>query len=210
MTALVERQELVSVRVDDVELVAKVVADRSRARALLDALPLQRLSQAGIAELCNAGLDRDEALRLQAALELGRRAVDEPLQRGAPMRSRRDVVARLRGRLSTLEHEELHVLGLDGAHRLVVHAVAAVGAINVVYTQAREVFRPLIREGAVAAILVHNHPSGSIAPSESDIELTLRVAQAGVLIGITLLDHVVLARGRSFSFAEAKLMPEVA
>jgi DNA repair protein RadC len=191
---------------DSPSLLAELLCNDARARALLDAVPLPRLLHMGVDELRAAGLDEREAARLRAALELGRRAVDAPLERGAPIRNARDVADRLRGRLLPLEHEELHVLGLDGANRLVVHAVAAAGAVNQVYASARDVFRPLLREAAVGAILVHNHPSGLPAPSEADLELTVKLAEAGALLGLQLLDHVVLARGGVYSFAENGLL----
>jgi DNA repair protein RadC len=186
----------------DVALLDQIVPN---ARSLLEAMPLPRLLHAGVDELRRAGLDEVAAARLRAALELGRRAVDVPLARGAPITSPRDVVSRLRGRLAPLEHEELHVLGLDSANRLLVHAVAGTGAVNQVFATARDVFRPLVRESAAAFILVHNHPSGVREPSASDVELTARLAEAGALLGVPLFDHVIVARGTSFSFVENDL-----
>jgi DNA repair protein RadC len=88
-----------------------------------------------------------------------------------------------------------------------VHFVPAAGSSNVVHVCPRAVFRPLLREGAHAAIVVHNHPSGAAQPSEADHALTRRLAEAGALVDIALLDHVVLARAGSFSFAEARALP---
>ncbi len=192
---------------NDVQLVSLVIADKlsaKRAARLLSVLGgPSGLMRAGVFELRQVGeLSPLEASRLKAALELGRRAVDLPLERGESITCAADVHARLRGRLGALEHEELHVLGLDSQNRALCHFVVATGSINQVSVQAREVFRPLVREGASAAIVVHNHPSGSVQPSDADGELTVRLQQAGALVGITLTDHVIVTRGGFYSFAE--------
>lgn len=191
----------------DEALLACLLVDGARAAPLLEAFPLARLCVAGRAELTAHGLDERDAVRLRAALELGRRAVDLPLQRGASMRCSTDVAMHLRARLASLEQEELHVLGVDTQNRLVVHAVAATGQLNLVYVRPADVFRPLVREAAAGAIVVHNHPSGDHAPSGSDVDLTHRLADVGRLTGIPLIDHVVLGREGHFSFAHHGLIP---
>jgi DNA repair protein RadC len=133
--------------------------------------------------------------------------VGRAVERGTPIQTAAQVEDCLRARLVDLEHEELHVLGLDTHNRVLTHFVAAVGTLNQVYACPRDVFRPLVREAAHRAIVVHNHPSGDSLPSEGDDELTARLAEAGELMGIDLLDHVVLARAGPFSFAEAGRLP---
>ncbi|HZS36112.1 MAG TPA: DNA repair protein RadC [Polyangia bacterium] len=161
------------------------------------------LAKAGMGDLCGlANLSLQRACRLKAAIELGRRALDEPLDRGAPMSTPEQVAARMRGLLAGLEREEMHVLGIDNLNRLVTHFVAAVGSINRVHVSPRDVFRALLREGAQALILVHNHPSGAPEPSASDRELTDVFARAGRQLGVPLLDHIILARDGHYSFAD--------
>jgi DNA repair protein RadC len=164
---------------------------------------IDRIERAGLAELVELGLSPSTVLRLKAAFAIGRRVVNAPIERGSAILGPEDVEARLRGRLVGLEREELHVLGLDAMNRLLLHFVAGVGAMNQVYASPRDVFRPLVREGALGVIVVHNHPSGSAQPSPSDDELTVQLREAGRLIGISLFDHVVLARDGRYSFAEA-------
>jgi DNA repair protein RadC len=101
-----------------------------------------------------------------------------------------------------LEQEEFHVLGLDGRKRVVVHSIAAIGGCNVVYIDPRDVFRGLVRGAVDSAIVAHNHPSGSPEPSATDVDLTRRLADAGALLGIELVDHVVIGREGYFSFAQ--------
>ncbi len=189
--------------VSDLDLLTLLVGEVDRARRLLEQFGnLPALLEAGVSELRSAGLSGAIASRLKAALELGRRAVDLPLERGDPIRTADDVDARLRGRLVVLPQEELHVLGLDTHGRVQLHFVAGVGTVNQVFVSPRDVFRPLVRESAHAAIVVHNHPSGFCQPSESDRLLTAQLVEAGASLGIPLVDHIVLAREGRYSFAE--------
>jgi DNA repair protein RadC len=170
------------------------------ARLLVDMGGLIALSRCGVRQLADA-TDRVLACRLQAAMELGRRAVDQPLDRGPPIRSAADVWERMRGRLAGEEREELHVLGLDAHNRVQQHFIAGLGTVHQVQVDPRDVFRPLVREAAHSAIVVHNHPTGEPTPSPADAELTTRLAAAGKLVGVQLLDHVVVARSGYFSFS---------
>ena len=110
----------------------------------------------------------------------------------------------LRPELAMAAVEELHVLGLDARNRLLRRAVVARGGVNQVSVSAREVFRPLVAAGAARAIVAHNHPSGCSAPSTEDRMLTARLAVAGDLLGIPLVDHLVIARDGYYSFAEQR------
>jgi DNA repair protein RadC len=163
------------------------------ARLLVETGGLDRLPRWGLRELADL-TDRRLACRIQAALELGRRSVDLPLDRGDPIRRAGDVWRRLRGRLVGQEREELHVLGLDAQNRVQQHFIAGVGTVHQVPVDPRDVFRPLVREAAHSAIVVHNHPSGDPTPSASDADLTARLVAAGALLGVQLLDHIVVAR----------------
>jgi DNA repair protein RadC len=90
--------------------------------------------------------------------------------------------------------EELHVLTLNGYHRVIRSHQVTVGLLNMTQAHPREVFRPAILDAAASIILVHNHPSGNPKPSVEDLKVTEEVESAGKLIGIKLLDHIVLAR----------------
>jgi DNA repair protein RadC len=173
------------------------------ARLLVEGGGLVGLVRAGLHELTVHTGRRPLACRLQAALELGRRAVDGTIDRGEPIASAGDVYKMMRARLAPLEREELHVLGLDTRNRVIVHFVAGLGTVHQVQVDPRDVFRPLVREAAHSAIVVHNHPSGEPTPSAADAELTARLTAAGELVGVRLLDHVVVARGGYFAFAES-------
>ena len=98
--------------------------------------------------------------------------------------------------------EEFYVLTLDGAHRVIRTHSITVGLANSTQVHPREVFRPAIVDAAIAIIALHNHPSGDSKPSPADQEVTKRLAEAGKLLGIPLLDHIILAREGSLSLRE--------
>jgi DNA repair protein RadC len=195
----------------DAELLAVLLGSELEiaARLLAQAGGLVGLSRAGIQAVADS-TSRAQACRIQAAFELGRRAVDEPLHREDAIQCAADVYRRLRGRLAAQEREELHVLGLDSHNRVIHHFVAGLGTVHQVQVDPRDVFRPLVREAAHSAIVVHNHPSGEPAPSDADAELTTRLRAAGELVGVRLLDHVIVARGGYFAFSnrESLITPE--
>lgn len=187
----------------DAELLA-LALDRSLMTA---ALLLSRfggvagVARAPLAELEGARVSRRRARQLHAALELGRRSLTPPLARAQSLANAELVARYMQPRLALREQEELHVLGLDVRQRLIIEFVAAVGNVAEVYVDPRDVFRPLVRENASAAVVVHNHPSGEAAPSDSDRALTRELAAAGSIIGVRLVDHVIVARAGSYSFA---------
>jgi DNA repair protein RadC len=188
----------------DVELVARLL---ERADGVLAA---QRLLDAagGVAGLDGAlradaaALRPREAARLRAALELGRRASAVPLVPGAPVRDAAAVFAHFRGRLPQLDREVFYVLLLDGKNRVRGEVRISEGSLTAALVHPREVFAPAIRDAAAALILVHNHPSGDPTPSAEDAAITHRLRQVGELVGIRILDHVVVGRGRWASMAE--------
>lgn len=196
---------------DEAGLVAAVLGGpraEPRARELLLSFSgLAGLARAGLAELVRAGLSPALARRLRASLELGRRSVGSAPRLGETISSARDVDARLRARMVDLEQEELHVLGLDVRNRVVCEFVAGIGTQHQIFITPRDVYRRLVREAAHGAVIAHNHPSGDPRPSECDVALTTLLHEAGALVGVELVDHVVLAREGRYSFAEAGRWP---
>jgi len=139
---------------------------------------------------------------LRAALELGRRATAAPLPAKSHVRDASAVYAHFRGRLPQLEREVFYVLLLDGKNRVQGEVRVSEGSLTAALVHPREVFAPAIRAAAAALVLVHNHPSGDPTPSAEDLAITQRLRQAGELVGIRVLDHVVIGRGRWASMAE--------
>ena len=140
--------------------------------------------------------------RVAAAFALARRlatqgGLDRPAIRGPA-----DVQAVLGPQLRGELRESFHVLLLDGKHRLRGQHVVSIGSLSTSIVHPREVFRPAVRAGAAAILCAHNHPSGDPEPSQEDLAVTQRLEQAGKLLGIPLLDHVVLGEGRWISLRE--------
>lgn len=159
------------------------------------------LARASLDELAAARVPARRARRLHAALELGRRSIVESLQRGVALTDVGQAERYMRARLATRAQEELHVIGLDVRQRVLVEFIAAIGGLAEVPIDARDVFRPLLLENAHAAIVVHNHPSGAMSPSDADVMLTRRLATAGDVVGVKLIDHIIVARDGAYSFA---------
>jgi DNA repair protein RadC len=113
------------------------------------------------------------------------------------------VFAHVRGRLAALCHEEFLVLLLDAKHRKLREVRVSQGSLTAAIVHPREVFAPAIHEAAAAVILVHNHPSGDPSPSPEDLSLTRRLREAGTILGIEVLDHVIVGANAYYSFAEA-------
>ncbi len=124
-----------------------------------------------------------------------------------PLTSNGQAVADLCADLADIEDREVFaVLMLDGKNRLAAREVVSVGTLTSSLVHPRHVFRPAVLANAAAIVCVHNHPSGDPEPSAEDIECTRRLAQAGRLLGIPLLDHVVLGAGRHVSLRERGLV----
>ncbi len=149
------------------------------------------------------GVGPAKAMRLAAALELGRRSLVRSLGESRPLIDCFEaVVAWARPRLAALDHEEVWLLCLDGRSGLKASCRVAQGGLHGCALTARDVLSPAVRHAAAAILLIHNHPSGDPEPSPDDIAMTAHVAKCAQLIGIPLLDHVVVARSGARSILE--------
>jgi DNA repair protein RadC len=188
----------------DAELVALLIgtgvagenALESSQRILGEVGGLDRLAAAGLGALTGVpGLGAAKASRIMAAVELGLRIVERRAE--APQRAfcrSEDIWETYRTRFGALRQEVFLVVGLNNRNEALREEVVAKGTINECVVSPREVFRPMIAEAAARIVALHNHPSGDPAPSPQDVALTRRLVDAGALIGIPLLDHVVIGR----------------
>ena len=169
-----------------------------KANRLLDggnAAVLKRMTGHKIAQV----LGEDSALRVLASLELGQRALRG---KGRRVLSSPKHVFSYANSYATAEKEHFLAIHLSTRHVPVLLEVVSIGTLNASLVHPREVFRRAIRESSANLILVHNHPSGDPTPSADDIEITTRLLRVGELVGIEVLDHVILAGERYFSFRE--------
>jgi DNA repair protein RadC len=152
------------------------------------------------------GVGQAKAVRLAAAMELGRRALCEAVERRPAIMSFQEVRAWAEPRLVPLEHEELWLLCLDGQNALKSWRCVALGGLSGCALSVRDVLGHALRDNASAIVLVHNHPSGCPEPSADDVHMTEQLARACRVVGTPLLDHVVVARGGAVSLFERGLV----
>jgi DNA repair protein RadC len=152
------------------------------------------------------GLGRAKATRLLAALELGARLVGEPQESAPAFHTAEDVARHLLARYAARATETFGVLALDARHRLRHETTISIGSLTSSIVHPREVFREAIAARAAALIVFHNHPSGDPEPSDEDIALTRRLASAGGVMGIELLDHIILGAGRFVSLKQRGIL----
>ncbi len=161
---------------------------------------------AGIRELAQVnGLGIVKAIRIKAAMELGKRLI-APRNYEESIDSPRMVWECIVGDIACSRQEEFWVIILDNKNRLIKKTRISIGTISEALVHPREVFRDAIREAASSVIIAHNHPSGVLKPSVNDIEITKRIAHAGTIVGIQLLDHVIVTDNDYLSLRETDEM----
>ena len=161
---------------------------------------LARVDFAGAAAL--AGLSERTRDRLGAAFELARRRARQAATRDLAIGGAEDVAAYADPWMRDEPVEVFRVLMLDARHRVMAFPEVSRGSLTSSLVHPREVFRPAIAVGSAAVIVVHNHPSGESKPSPEDDAVTRRLVDAGVLLGIPVLDHVIIGDGEHRSYAQ--------
>lgn len=145
------------------------------------------------------GLGKAKAAKVKAALEIGRRvsmlAEEDRPRVGSP----EDIVLMLGVELAAKEQEELHVVLLDTKHHILSTTHVYTGSVSSITVRMADIFKAAVRHNASALALVHNHPSGDPAPSSADIQMTRDAVQAGNLLEINVIDHVIIGRGKHVS-----------
>jgi DNA repair protein RadC len=149
-----------------------------------------------------AGIGRAKAAQIVAALELGRRMLGHAPAARVRLGTPADAAAYLLPAYGARPVEQFGVVLLDAKHRVLKTTVLAVGTLNSTVVEPRDVYREAMLGTAAAIVAFHNHPSGDPTPSADDVELTKRLAAAGALLGIDLLDHIVLGDVRYCSLRE--------
>lgn len=174
--------------------------------ALLTEFQLAGLARASVDEICQVrGCGPAKATQIKAALELGRRLVTVAPGDMRQLTSPADAAAVLQSDMSLLEQEHLRVVLLNiKNHMLAVHEVYK-GSVNASLVRVAEVFREPVRRNCPAIIVAHNHPSGDPTPSAEDIRITRRMVEAGRLLDIDVLDHLIIGRQSWISLRERGL-----
>ena len=151
------------------------------------------------------GIGPSQAARIKAALELGRRLMSYPDKHRPQVRSPADAAQLLMAEMSLLEQEHLRLVLLDTKNFVLGIPNVYVGSLNTTLIRIGELFRYALKENCAALIIVHNHPSGDPTPSPEDVIVTRKIVEAGQMLDIEVLDHLIIGRGRFVSLKERGL-----
>jgi len=163
---------------------------------------VKNISQASLEELSAIkGMGTAKASQLKAAFELARRK-EENNREQISVKSHQDVIKLVRQKLKDKKKEHFLILCLDTRNNLIKISNISTGTLDANLVHPREVFKEAIQSLSSSIILVHNHPSGNPEPSDADIDITKRILETGKAVGIDILDHIIIANNRSFSFKE--------
>jgi DNA repair protein RadC len=200
----------------DNELLALVLGSGSRAQDVLKLSNvvleqcggLHGLTRAAAADLRRIrGVGGARAAQVLAAVELGRRTLVRTHADRPQLNTPRQLASYLLPQHGSSPVEQFGIVLLDTKHRLLQIKLVSTGSLDSTVAHPREVFREAIAGRAAAIVLFHNHPSGDPRPSEDDLALTAQLVDAGQVVGIDVLDHLILADQRYYSFMEAGQLP---
>ena len=164
---------------------------------------LHLFSRMGIKELCTVkGVGEAKAVTILAALELGRRRKELEKRRIEKITSSQQVYSNMRQHLQDLMHEEFWVILLNRANEIIKILRISTGGMSGTVADGKMIFRQALEYGAQGIILVHNHPSGQLSPSENDKQLTIKMVDFGRYIDLQVLDHVIFTDHGYYSFAD--------
>ena len=168
---------------------------------------LSELGRRNLKELMRfKGIGEAKAITIAAALEIGRRRqFSDVMQRDSIMNSR-DTYDTMLPLLIDLNYEEFWILMLNRAHHIIGRTRISSGGVSGTVVDSKMVFKPAIEALATSIVLVHNHPSGNLKPSQEDIELTRKIKEGGRYLDITVLDHVIVAHTGFYSFADESML----
>ncbi|RKN83852.1 RadC family protein [Paenibacillus ginsengarvi] len=176
-------------------------------RLLIEAGGLRQLTQMNTEQLTAIkGIGHAKALQIQAGIELGRRMVRTTQPETVTIRSPHDVSLLVSEELRYLQKEHFVCLFLNTKNHVIGQETLSIGSLNASIVHPREVFLAAIKRSSASIICVHNHPSGDPTPSPEDIEITRRLVEAGQVIGIDVLDHVIVGDTKNVSLKELGLM----
>ena len=212
-----ERARLVGVdALRDEELLALLIGSGSRGEQAVDAGrrvmdefggDLHALGRSGLLRLeAVRGIGPARAVCIAAAMELGRRRMARPDPPAVRVTRSEDIVRRFRSRLIDRSEEEFWALALNRANGALADLRISIGGQSGTVVDPKVVFSKALLVRASALVLVHNHPSGNPRPSESDKRLTRSLVEAGRALDLPVLDHVIIAGMRHFSFADHQLL----
>ena len=203
-------------RLSDSELLAILVGSGSREESAVDLCRrilhhvegnLDRLARMTLKELMQfKGIGEAKAVTISAALEVGRRRQALDVKKGIKIVDSKSAYAMIAPLLADKSHEEFWALYLNRSHTVTDRVCISSGGVAGTVVDPKMVFKGAIQHLASAIILAHNHPSGQLKPSQPDIALTKKLSQAGLLLDINVLDHIIVSQHGYLSMADEGLM----
>lgn len=182
-------------------------AVRLAERILRESGSLRSLTDMRLEQLTSIkGVGPAKALQIQAGIELGRRLARAAFEERPVIRSPHDAAGLLMEELRFLNKEHFVCLFLNTKNHVIGQETVSVGSLNATVVHPREVYRSAIQRSSASIICAHNHPSGDPTPSSEDIDLTSRLAEAGRIVGIELLDHLIIGDRKFVSLKEKGLL----
>ncbi len=176
----------------------------SLAEQILKQFPIEKISLVPLENLIKIpGIGRVKAARVLAAIELGQRIFSKETVNKTYIRSTLDMLSQLR-EIADKRQENLVVLYLNARDELIKKETIAIGNINAMHIELKEILSPALTNPAISIIMAHNHPSQDPDPSDADIIFTKKLQEAGEIMGIKLLEHLIICKSSYFSFAENK------
>ena len=168
---------------------------------------IHELKNATIEEMMSVkGIGKVKAVQLLAAVELGRRLSQQQTEERYTIRSPQDAASYLMPDMTSLKQEHFVVLFLNVKNQVLHKQTIFIGSLNASIVHPREIFREAVKRSAASIICAHNHPSGNPSPSSEDIEVTKRLIESGLIMGIELLDHVIIGDHQFISLKEKGYM----
>jgi len=200
----------------DAELVAILLGTGTRTLSAVDlAKKILRLSDQNLHELARLtvkdltkvkGIGQAKAITIVAALELGRRRKDLEHESKPRITSSKDAFEFIKADLMDIPHEEFWIVSLNRAHRVIKKHQISQGGVAGTVADPKIIFKLALEELASGLILAHNHPSGNLTASQADLDLTKKLKEGGKLLEIQVLDHLIVAGQKYFSFADEGLL----
>lgn len=165
---------------------------------------IERLARLEVKEFVNrySGIGVAKAASIIAALEIGRRRLIEDAAKVISVKSSKDIYRYIYPKISDLNHEEFWVVFMNNANRILCMRSISSGGLSSTVVDIRLIFRIALEERATSIIAVHNHPAGSLKPSSDDINITQKIQEAGRIMNIRLLDHIIISSDSYYSFAD--------
>lgn len=163
---------------------------------------LHELSKKNAKELMDMGLSGLKAATIMAALELGNRKRSQDVLFRNKIAGSRDIFELMHGDVNDLQYEQFWIILLNRANRVINKINISEGGISGTVADPKKIFKMALDKNSSSIILVHNHPSGNTQPSEADIRLTRKLKEAGLMLDLPVLDHIILGGDGYFSFAD--------